>query len=35
MFNWLGASRKRQLRVVAFANGITIGCKLRLDLTIS
>jgi len=33
--NWLGASRKRQPCVAAFANGITIGCKLRLDLTLS
>jgi hypothetical protein len=34
-FNKLGASRKRQLCVAAFTNGTTIGCKPRLDLTIS
>lgn len=33
--NKLGASRKHQLSVAAFANGTTIGCKLRLVLTLS
>jgi hypothetical protein len=31
----IGASRKCQPCVATFANGITIGCKLRLDLTLS
>jgi hypothetical protein len=35
IFNRLGASTKRQLSVATFTNGTTIGCKARLDLTLS
>jgi hypothetical protein len=32
--NRLGATDKHQPRVATFTNGITIGCKPRLDLTL-
>ncbi len=33
--NKLGASKNPRLSVAAFINGVTINCKLRLDMGIS